>query len=174
MRNVSLQGLQSMIAQQTQSIWIFGLVFSPTGDDTWPVFRLCNNTENIIHPWPSGDEYFALPFEVTLASDNEESPPQARIKVDNVTLAFSDVVRRTNNPPDVDLYVFRLEEEVDPDGEGMIFRPYIELGPSRFRFLSASANSLTVEGVIGYEHDILNEPATQHRFTPFQAPALFS
>lgn len=172
MRNVSLDGLRSMIAQQTESVWVFGITFKPTGGDDYPVTNYCNNMENFRYPYPEGDEYWALPFEVTLASDNEETVPQARIRIDNVSLVFSNVIRQTNNPPDVELRVFRIEEEVINDEK--VWKPYLELGPSKFRLLGATVNSLTVEGTIGYEHDILNEPATQHRFTPTQAPALFS
>lgn len=172
MRNVSLDGLQSMIAQQTDSIWVFGLTFSPTGGDDYPVTHFCNNTENFRFPYPNGDEYVALPFEVTMAAENEETVPQAKIRIDNVSLVFSNVIRRTDNPPNVELRVFRLEEEV-VNGE-KTWVPYLELGPSAFTLLNATVNSLTVEGTIGYEHDILNDPAIQHRFTPVQAPALFS
>jgi hypothetical protein len=172
MRNVSLDGLRSMIAQQTDSIWVFGVTFIPGEGDSYPVTRYCNNTENFRFPYPSGDEYVALPFEVTLASENEESVPQARIRIDNVSLVFSNVIRRTDIPPEVELRIFRLEEEV-VDGE-KTWVPYLELGPSAFTLLGATVNSVTVEGTIGYEHDILNEPAVQHRFTPTQAPAMFS
>ena len=171
MRNVSLDGLRSMIAQQTEAIWVFGVTFKPTGGDVYPVTNYCNNSENFRFPYPNGDEYWALPFEVTLASENEETVPQARIRIDNVSLVFSNVIRRTDNPPDVELRIFRLNQEVV--GGEKVWVPYLEMGPSSFRLLGATVNSLTVEGTIGYEHDVLNEAATQHRFTPLQAPAIF-
>ena len=175
MRNVSLEGLQSLIAAQTESVWCFGVVFEAHEDEDpkYPTTYFTNNMQNFWFPAVEGNEYVALPFEVTLANDNEESPPQAKLRIDNVSREFSAIIRATEKPPTGYLYVFRLETVKQGDGTVKI-EPHLELGPSEFVLLSAGGNAITVEGVIGYEHDILNEPACQHHFTPTLTPGIYN
>lgn len=164
MRNVSLQGLQSLLAEETASVWCFGVSFHPSPDDPvqYDPSYFVANTQNITF---SGQEYIALPFEVTLAADNEESPPQAKLRIDNVSRELSEAVRRTSYAPLVYIRVFRI------DAGGEI---HLELGPSKFTLLAATVNALTVEGTLGYSNDFLNEPASHSKFTPSIAPALFT
>lgn len=164
MRNVSLAGLQSMLAEETASVWLFAIEIHPHDDDPdqYAVARACSNSVDVVF---AGHTYLALPFEVTLAADNEDTVPQAKIRVDNVSRAMSESIRKTNYPPTIYLNVLRIA----PDG--IVTR---ELGPSKFTLLSATVNAFTMEGILGYESDFLNEPATHHKFTPAIAPALFS
>ena len=162
MRNVSLAGLQSLLAEETASVWLFGVSFHPNEAEDYPDSYFCSNTVDISF---AGQTYTALPFEVTLAADSEETVPQARLRIDNVSRGLSEAIRQTTQPPTVNLRIFRI------DGAGTV---HLELGPSRFTLLSATVTALTVEGVLGYESDFLNEPAVHQRFTPSIAPALFS
>jgi hypothetical protein len=164
MRNVSLEGIQSLLAEETASVWCMAVSFHPNAGDPnqYAATYFCANTVNLTY---AGQEYIALPFEVTLAADNEETVPQVRIRIDNVAREFSDAVRRTDYPPTVYVRVFRV------DTSGVV---HLELGPSKYTLLSATVNATMVEGVLGYESDFLNEPAVHTRFTPNIAPALFS
>lgn len=158
-------------------VWLFGVSFHPSEDDPEPFtpLYLCSNMKNLTYPGSYGEmlppntEFIAYPFEVTMAADNEETVPQARIRIDNVAQEFTAVIRATKFAPQVNLYVFRVK--TNSDGT---YEMFLELGPSEFTLLSAGGNAFTVEGTIGYQNDILNEPATQHTFNPSLAPAIFS
>lgn len=164
MRSVSLQGLQSLLSEETESVWCFAVSLYPAEDDPvqYDPSHFVANTQNVTF---GGQMYTALPFEVTLAADTEDSPPQAKIRIDNVSRELSEAIRRTNYAPLAYIRVFRI------DGSGEV---HLELGPSKFTLLSATVNAATVEGTLGYSSDFLNEPASHSRFTPSIAPALFS
>lgn len=176
MRNVTVEGLHSLLAEATGMVWIFGISFHANENDPEPFapLYLCSDMRNLTYAGASGDilpantEFIGYPFEVTLAADNEESVPQAKIKIDNVSREFTAVIRSTKFAPEINLYVFRIKNNPDDT-----YEMHLEMGPSSFTLLSASGNAVTVEGTIGYENDILNEPATQHYLTPTQAPAIF-
>lgn len=166
MRNVSLAGLQSMLAEETASVWLFGLSIHPNPDDLdEDVAYLCSDMVEHEFPAGSGTIYLPLPFEVTLAQDTEDSVPQARVRIDNVSAEMAALIRAADRPPVVQMRVFRI----DPAGV-----MHLELGPSRFSLLSTTTNAFTVEGTLGYQSDFLNEPASYTRFLPVVAPALFS
>jgi hypothetical protein len=164
MRNVSLQGLQSLVAEETASVWVFAISIHPNDDDPnqYEPNYFVANTQDVTF---ANQMYLALPFELSLAADNEESAPQARLKIDNVSRLLSEAVRQTNFAPTIYVRLFRIDEN------NVV---HLELGPSRFNLLSASVNAQTVEGVLGYSNDFLNEPASHAKFTPSVAPALFS
>lgn len=164
MRSVSLQGLQSLLAEETASVWVFGISIHPGDDDPdqYDPNYFVANTQNIEF---AGQVYTALPFEITLAADNEESAPMARVRIDNVSRLLSEAIRKTNYAPVINIRLFRIDQEN---------QVHLELGPSKFTLLSATVNALTVEGTLGYSNDFLNEPASHARFTPSVAPALFT
>lgn len=114
----------------------------------------------------AGDIYSPLPFEVTLAADNEDTLPQVRLRIDNVSQQFSAAVRATNQAPDITLHLVRLT----PTAQGYV--AYKELS-SEFTLLSATLNVSTFDAVLGYRNDFLNEPSMHTRFTPMLCPALF-
>lgn len=167
MRVLSLAGVQSLLAEQTRDVWVFGVVISKAAEDPKPywVNRYVANTVGIKY---ATFDYTALPFEVTLAADTEDSPPQARLRIDNVALQLSIEIRNTHYPPDVELQLFRIT----PGENGAEQQVNLEMS-AKFTLLSATANALTVEGILGYRNDFLNEPAMHTRFTPMLCPALF-
>lgn len=156
-----MEGLRSLLAEETAEVWVFAIKITPK--DGGSVEHYVANSEDISL---AGDTYTPLPFEVTLAADNEDTLPQVRLRIDNVSQQFSLAVRATNKAPDITLYLVRLS----PTADGYL--AHVELS-SDFTLLSASANVSTFDAVLGYRNDFLNEPAMHTRFTPMLCPALF-
>lgn len=158
MRQVSLEGLQSLFAQETAHAWVPALVFRPPGGE---VTRAVSDTRQHIY---DGNPFEPSPFELTLAPDTEETTPQARIRIDNVSRDLTLTLLALDEPAPVDLYVFRIS----PHGD-----VYAELGPSEFHLLNIGIDELIIEGVLGFNVDFLNEPAVRDTFTPAVAPGIF-
>lgn len=161
MRQVSIEGIRSLFAQETAHVWVPALTFTPPSS---AVINIVANTQDVIYPPLTGDVYLAMPFELSLAPDTEDTVPQARIRVDNVDQSIVALLRTITEPLPVTLRVFRIEPDLT------VFQ---ELS-SQFHLLSVTIDSLIVEGTLGYNIDFLNEPAVRDSFTPSVAPGLFS
>ena len=63
--------------------------------------RLCNN--NVLVPLDrnGGEDYLPLPFLITLPNDSEDSPPVARLIMDNISRELVVVIRSLATPPAV-------------------------------------------------------------------------
>lgn len=159
MRTVTPGALQAMFAQETAAIFCGAVVVShPDLPD--PAYFVAN-TQNIQF---LGDTYLAVPFDLILSPDNEASPPQAKLIMDNVDRALVSAVRALQEPPSIDLSVLRIDEN------NSITR---EMGPMPFSLLSVNADGQRMELTLGYSFDLLNEPSMRHRFTPQTSPGLF-
>jgi hypothetical protein len=110
-----------------------------------------------------GQLYSPLPLEFTLAPETEDSVPQAKLRIDNVSLEISVAVRRTKYPATIVVRLFRITPE------GLV---HLEMDAT-FTVLSARVDMQAVELTLGYRNDFLNEPAMHTRFTPAICPALF-
>lgn len=159
MRAITLSGLQSLMAQETDHSWHCAISISGPGMAT---VRAIQNTVDVVY---GAFTYLACPFELTLAQDSEDSVPQATIRVDNVSRDLITAIRTAEYSPDVDLEIFRI------DAAGAVTR---EVGPMRFSLLSTKADAMVIEGALGYLTDFLNESATKDRFVPSIARALFA
>ncbi|HWO99206.1 MAG TPA: DUF1833 family protein [Methylococcus sp.] len=159
MRTLTLQGLQSLLAQETDSSWHCAITIAAPSMTT---ARFIQNTVDVVY---GANTYFASAFELVLAQDSEESVPQVTIRVDNVGREIIAGIRQATTAPDIDLEIFRI------DGASVVTR---EIGPVRYNLLSVRADALVIEGNLGYLTDFLNEAATKDRFTPSIAKALFS
>jgi len=158
-RAISLSGLQSLMAQETNHSWHCALTISGPSMAT---VRAIQNTVDVVY---GAATYLACPFELTLAQDTEDSVPQATVRVDNVSRDLVTAIRTAAYSPDVDLEVFRI------DTAGTVTR---EVGPMRFSLLTTKVDALVIEGTLGYLTDFLNESATKDRFVPSIARALFA
>lgn len=165
MRALTPSGLRELLAESVASTWFFGLKIHANPRDGWKegdaVVYICN--DNLPFEF-DGQKYIAFPFEVTLAADDEETPPQCRIRFDNTTNSAAATVRGFHHGLIVWISVFRIGQD------GTSSR---EVGPSKFTIQSVTITAETVEAVLGYDMDLLNEPAVHHRFTPATAPGLF-
>lgn len=148
-----------MFAQETAAIFC-GAVVVDHPDLPTPAYFVAN-TQNIQF---LGDTYLAVPFDLILSPDNEASPPQAKLIMDNVDRQLVSAVRALREPPSMQLSVLRI------DAANSITR---EFGPMPFSVTSVSADAQRMELTLGYNFDLLNEPSMKLRFTPQAAPGLF-
>lgn len=120
-------------------------------DDLAEPIRVVNNKTNITS---NGDEYTAFPFEITLPDSNDDSPPRAKIRIDNVSREIGQAIRSISSPPSVTIRVIRQET---PD---IIEAEYVGM-----RLLQVPYDALSVEGVLEFE-DLTREPFPAFTFSP--------
>lgn len=120
-------------------------------DDLTTPIRIVNNKVNITS---NGDEYIGYPFEIVLPDSSEDSPPKAKIKIDNVSREITQAIRSIASPPSVTIKVIRQEtpDVVEAEFVGMRLRrvPY---------------DALSVEGELEFE-DLTKEPFPAYTFNP--------
>lgn len=155
-RTISSQGLASLFAQQTGEAWLLLLTLSHPSLPT-PI-RVVNNHENIES---DGETFVAFTFEITLASEHEDRPPTAALRIDNVDRSIVQAVRQLQGEP-----VTATISVVMASTPGTI-----EVGPMSFKLRSATYDALVVQGELLLE-DVLNDPSPSDRFTPGNFPGL--
>lgn len=167
MRVLTPSGLKELLAESVASTWFFGLKVHANPKDGWKegddVIYICNDNLDFNFE-AEATTYKAFPFEVTLASDDEETPPECRIIFDNTTNSAAGTVRGFHHGLIVWISVFRIGQDKSQSRE---------VGPAKFTIQSVKITAETVDAVLGYDLDVLNEPAVHHRFTPSTAPGMF-
>lgn len=119
--------------------------------------RVVNNTVDV----PSnGNTYTAFPFEIALPESLEDSPPRARLKIDNVSREIGQAIRTISTAASVTISVVRQD---DPDTVEMTW-PAMWLRNIRY-------DVLAVEGDLEFE-DLTREPYPAHIFSPAEFPGL--
>lgn len=158
-RTISPAGLRELFAQHSGHVLLTLLTVSHA---TLPEpLRLVNDRRSLEH---DGHTWTALPFELVLPADTEDEIPHVELRIDNVGRVLTELLRTVAEPVDVELSVVR----VAPDGS---VTP--ELGPLDFSLLDAQIRTDVITARLGYEIDVLNEPATREIFNPSLAPGLF-
>lgn len=120
--------------------------------------RIVPNTENI---FSNGNTFYAMPCEITLISDSEESTPSAKLRVDNLDRIFTVALRTISTPPTVSLELIRAST---PD---TIEAGFYDL---QMRIVKIDVNYL--EGDLTLE-SFLNEPYPGHEMGPAYFEGLF-
>lgn len=119
--------------------------------------QVVNNKENISS---NGEEYVAFPFEITLPDTKEDSPPRAKLKIDNVSREIGQAIRSISSPASVTIKVVRQD---DPDTVEMEF--------TGMRLFHVNYDALSVEGTLEFE-DFAREPYPGHTFNPANYPGI--
>lgn len=119
--------------------------------------RVVNNKENITS---NGEEYTAFPFEIVLPSSQDDGPPQAKLRIDNVSREIGEAIRTISGPPSVTIRVIRRQtpDIVEAEFEGMILR-------------KVNYDALSVEGNIEFE-DLTREAYPGYSFNPANYPGV--
>lgn len=154
MRTLSAAGLASIHAQQTSEVWLVLLTISGTGMTT---LRVVNNNEDIVS---NGQTFVAFPFEITLPSEDSDSPPRAYLRIDNVDKQIAATIRSISTPPSVQIDVIRASAPNSPE---------ITFAGLTLRGVSMDAGA--VQGELSFE-SIFSEPVTL-TMTPSRFPGLF-
>ena len=103
------------------------------------------------------------PFQINLPDAVGDQMPQVTVTIDNTDLSINDAIRTlTGNPPTV---TFSLVLASSPDT--------IEIGPLVYSLTSATADTNTIQGTLGFEDDIFNQQIPNPNYTPSNSPGLF-
>lgn len=158
-RTLSLQAIQQMMAQEAADVFL--VLAEITHPDLSQPIRIVNNTEDIDY---NGYTWIALPFRPELPSDREDEIPAVTITIDNVDQRVVQAVRQIQSPAQFNLEVVRVDDQGTVHGE---------IGPMNFLLQQVTYDALTVRGTLGYESNVLDEPAMAIAFGPSVAPGLF-
>lgn len=120
--------------------------------------RVCDDAVDIVS---GGYTYTAFPFELTMAADDEDAPPTAKLRICGVDGTITRAARGLSGPAmGVTLSLVML---ASPD--------IVEIGPIEFSLRDVSYEAGIVEGTLRYD-DWLNEPYPADSVTPSNFPAL--
>lgn len=119
--------------------------------------RVVNDNQAITS---NGEEYVAFKFEVILPSSQDDGPPQARLRIDNVSREIGEAIRTISGPPTVTMRVIRREtpDIIEAEFDGMVLR-------------KADYDVFTVDGNLDFE-DLTREPYPAHTFNPANYPGI--
>jgi len=108
----------------------------------------------------NGQNFYAMPFEITLPGEDEESSPVSRVAMDNISREITNAIRQISTPPDATITVVLAS---NPDVE--------EISITGFQLTNIIVDPLTVEGELTLERtDLRKFPSA--RFTPSYFRAL--
>lgn len=165
---LSAAALRSMFAQDADTTLITLLTITGTGIAT-PI-RLCDNytqrisetDEEILYGVVSrSNNYYFLPFEITLPSEQVDSAPRATIKIYDVTRYLIPSIRTLTSAPSV---LLELVLSSSPSTVEVSFPGFL-LGAINY-----NADSITAELAV---ETLTIEPFPAHTFTPSYFPGLF-
>jgi len=108
-----------------------------------------------------GYEFVQLPFEVQLPNQEADTPPRARIAIDNVSKEVTTAIAEITSPPSITL---QIALAADPN--------VIELDLPGFQIEQVSFDALVIEGDLIIEQ-LEAEPYPAGRFLPSGFPGLF-
>jgi len=162
-RSLTLDGIQSLFAQTTDHVWLLAATITPAPGKPGLTWRFVSNNEDIVY---SGNTYTKLGLEVNWAADDEDSVPQAQLKLSNVGREAIPLIRQAelSDHPQAFLELFRVH------GSSVVR----ELGPTKWDVLGADVDVGFVTLTLGINVDFLNEPAQIHTLSPNLAPGLFA
>jgi hypothetical protein len=147
---------RALFSQETSEVFLVLLTIEHI--ELVDPIRLCNNNEEVVS---RGQTYIAFRFDIQLPTSESESPPKARIKVDNVDRRITESVRIITSPPTITMEVIRASS---PNT--------VELSLPGFTLTNVTYNALTVSGDLGMENFLL-EPYPGLSFDPGRFPGLF-
>lgn len=153
---VSETARRALYAPESEEVFLVLLTIDHDGLSQ-PI-RVVNNLEQVNS---RGEEFIAFPFSISLPDDKEESPPRARLAIDNVTREIGQAVRQMTGPARVTLEVIMASapDTVEASWPGFLLRNVVY-------DVSTVQGDLTVE-------DLTREPYPARRFNPGSFPGIF-
>lgn len=153
---VSETARRALYAPESEEVFLVLLTIDHDGLSQ-PI-RVVNNLEQVNS---RGQEFIAFPFSISLPDDKEESPPRARLAIDNVTREIGQAIRQIVGPPRVTIEVVMASA---PDT--------VEASFPNFLLRNVTYDAATVSGELMVE-DLTREPVPSRRFTPGRFPGIF-
>ncbi len=146
----------SAFDDETVDVWL--VLLRLDHDDLAQPILVVNNNEDITS---GSDTYTAFPFDIQLPDDVEDSPPRARLQIDNVSREIAQSIRLLTGPMSVLIEVVLAS---DPD--------VIERSWPDFILTDVKWDALKVSGDLSLEN-FVNEPYPAGSFTPGAFPGIF-
>lgn len=154
-RNLSTAATASANAQFTDEVWLTLLTINSPELET--PLRFVNNNVSVTS---RGNVYLAFPFDIDFPGQDEESPGEARLSIDNIDRMIVNFVRTISTPPTVTIEVV-LASSLDT----------VEASFSNMTLRNVSYDAKAVTGLLRFE-DIVIEPVT-YAMTPERFPGMF-
>lgn len=146
--------IAAMQARETDAVLI-DLLTITAGAST---IRLANNTEDVTS---NGETFVGFPFQIERMSEQEGTPPRARVRVQNVDRRLGDLVRALTVSPTA-----RIDQALASDPSTL------ETSWQGFRLRDLTVDAIAVIGTLtGPELD--REPYPVTRGTSDRTPALW-
>lgn len=158
MSGLTPDALASLLAEETDACYLPAITIDHAALPAPQ--RLVGNTQSVTY---AGEVYVASDLKLGLATDTDETVPQARATLENISLALVEFLRSIDTPADVNLLCLRV------DGNGAVS---CVLGPLPQSLLHVRMDAVTIDGTLGYDHDLLNQPAVKDFFNEAVAPGL--
>lgn len=152
---VSTELKQAAFAQDTDD----GLLICLTveHDDLQEPIRVVNNHENITS---NGNLFIGVAFDIELPSEDVDTPPVARLSIDNVSREIAEVIRAIVTPADVTIQAVRVN---DFDAVELTF-----LG---FKLRNTKVTAMRITGDLMLDNLML-EPYPADIYSPASFPGL--
>ena len=155
-RSLSTGALRSVLAQQTDQVWL--VLLEIVHPDLPATLYFTSDNKGTVR---GSNTYIPFPFDVALPADLEGQVPRVKLTIDNVDRRIVDVLRTLDSSPTVRLLVVLADTPA-----------VVEAGPFEFTLLDATYDVSTVSGELGFE-PILSEPFPSDAYTPANFPGLF-
>lgn len=158
MRTVSPAALRAMLAQETGEVFLICLTIN---HPTFTTPYLLVNDQRPLTRTAGIFESFA--FDVALPAEQDDQVPQVTLTIDNLDRKVLQSIRTIGAPrPSVALEVVLAST---PNT--------VEAGPFNFAILSVTYDAMTIQGVLGFEDDLLNTAFPGDTYTPTNSQGLF-
>jgi hypothetical protein len=161
-RTFSAEALASMLAPQTDRVWISCVELD--GDELAEPLRFCDAGAAVEY---DGHTYEAYPFAIAPPEDSPERQPTVTLRLCNVDRRLVPTLRNLTGSLTAVLWIGMVD---DPLSDPPAFTP--EAGPWRFTLRNMDYDAEVIELSFAYE-DLLNLVFPAHKFDPQLYPGLF-
>ena len=113
---------ESAFGEATDAVWLE--LITVDHNDLAESLRFVNNLENITS---NGNIFTAWPFRLTMPRDSEESPPSARLIIDNVSQEIAAAIRQIPTPASFTVQVVEAgtPDNVEVEHSGMSLKDVV-------------------------------------------------
>lgn len=156
MRALSPEAFRQLFAQEGTDVFLLCLTLEH--DDLPNPIRLVKNTEDLVR---NAGTFAKCYFDVRLAEDAADSPPQVQIVIDNIDKAIGIALQTLQGKVQITLDVVLASQ---PNT--------VEISQGFF-LLNSTFNARAITGTLGYEEEVLNQSFPQYTYTPNNTPGLW-
>lgn len=155
-RQLSPEAFRQLFAQESTDVFLLCLTISHANLPA-PI-RVVKNNADLIR---NAGTFLKCTFDIQLAEDAADAPPQVQLVIDNVDKAISTSLMTLQGKVSILLEVVLGSQ---PDT--------VEISQSFF-LLNSSFNAKVVTGTLGYEEEILNQSFPKDTYAPGNTPGLW-